>query len=384
MDRLRGWMMYALEDYRPKDGLSIPSVTVLDESGKVIDEDQRRLFRYNIQSGYGADIIFGVGTNGEWNRISNEQRVLVMEIETDELRKINKELEGTGHRRVEAWVGVTGNSRAETLGNLEAALELGADAAVIAPLSIDDLTEIVPFFCRDVARLFERKGKCLPLFLYDNAEIAINPTIPHIRTRDVKMLSRLNFVRGIKVSASKRVLGNYTKASLHFKEQHEFGIYIGNATLIFDIFRPTRGWIGKIREYWNFHLLHNAIPIGVVSGPANLFPREWQKAWQVCCAGDEEEMTIYRTIHECFLQACIFEEGEKKLMKTVACIKYGLFLDGIIRSPLVARGTPALADEQKKIFSERYRKLNEQIRATTDPLWISRRDPAPEALTAAL
>jgi dihydrodipicolinate synthase/N-acetylneuraminate lyase len=376
--------MQTLENYRPKEGLSVPSITVLDENERVIEEDQRRVFRYNIQSGYGADIVFGVGTNGEWNRISNQQRLRVMEIEVDELRRINKQLETAGHRRAEAWVGVTANSKAETLSNLEVALELGADAGVIAPLSIEDLPEIVPFFRRDITRLFERKGKCLPLFLYDNADIAINPRVPHVRTRDVKMLSRLEYVRGIKVSASRKVLGNYTNASLRFKKEREFGVYVGNAMLIFDIFKPMRGVAGKVREYWNLHLLHNVIPIGVVSGPANVFPREWQKTWRVSYAGDEEMMSTYRQLHESFLQTCIFAEGGRKLMKLVAGIKYALHLKGVITSPHVARGTLALSNEQKKVFAERYHRLKDQVQATSDPLWISRWDQATGGLTMAV
>jgi hypothetical protein len=54
------------------------------------------------------------------------------------------------------------------------------------------------------------------VYLYDNADIAIDPRVPHIRTRQVKAMSRLDFVRGIKVSASKKVLGNYTRAAAGF------------------------------------------------------------------------------------------------------------------------------------------------------------------------
>ena len=60
--------------------------------------------------------------------------------------------------------------------------------------------------------------------LYDNADIAVDPRVPHIRTRQVKALSRLDFVRGIKVSAPRKVLGNYTKAAEAFRDRGEFGI----------------------------------------------------------------------------------------------------------------------------------------------------------------
>ena len=108
------------------------------------------------------------------------------------------------------------------------------------------------------------------MYLYDNADIAADPKVPHIRTRQVKALSRLDFVRGIKVSASKKVLGNYTKAASGFRDRGEFGIYVGNAMLIFEIFRPRgRGVLGSLSEHWQRYRMRGGLPIGVVSGPAN-------------------------------------------------------------------------------------------------------------------
>ena len=111
-------------------------------------------------------------------------------------------------------------------------MEAGAEAGVIAPLSINDAADLQDFFQREISDLFDHKGKSLPLFLYDNADIAFDPKHAHIRTRDVKKLSRLPFICGVKVSASRKVLGNYTKGAQHFKDQGEFGIYIGNAMLM--------------------------------------------------------------------------------------------------------------------------------------------------------
>src|SRR5215510_3263465 len=128
--------------YRPRHGLRIPAVTVLDEHDRVIEEDQRRLFRYVIQEAKGADIIFGVGTTGEWNRISNSERQRLIWIETDEVARINRDLSGDV-QPVEAWVGITGSTRLETLDNLKCALDARADAAVIAPLSIADLPDVI-------------------------------------------------------------------------------------------------------------------------------------------------------------------------------------------------------------------------------------------------
>jgi dihydrodipicolinate synthase/N-acetylneuraminate lyase len=362
----------AAHAYAPRRGLSIPSVTVIDEAGRVIEDEQRDLFRFIAQQGAGADIIFGVGTTGEWNRIANRERQRLIWIETDELARINRELTGRGSQRIEAWVGATAETRAETVSNIQCALEARADAAVVAPLSIRDATDIISFFQRDVCDLFDRLGRWLPIFLYDNADIAADPRASHIRTRDVKRLSRLPFIFGLKVSAPRRVLGNYTKGAGHFKDKGEFGIYVGNAMLMFQVFKMEDGLIGRAREYWNRYLLHNELPVGVVSGPAGVMPREWQRAWRACYAGDERLMRVYRSAFEEFGRACQFPSRGRLVDKTLACLKQALKLDAVIRSDLVAEGTPALSDEERREFARRYEMVKREIASSTDPVWISR------------
>lgn len=354
--------------YQPRRGLSIPSITVFDDRGRVIEDEQRRVFRYLAQEGLGADIIFGVGTTGEWNRISNIERQRVIRIETDEVARINNSVSRHERQPIEAWAGVTAPTRAETLANLECALEARADAAVIAPLSIKDCSDVVRFFQTDVSDLFDHRGRSLPVFLYDNADIAADPRLPHIRTRDVKRLSRLPFIFGLKVSAPRRVLGNYTKGAGHFKDKGEFGIYVGNAMLMFQLFKLEDGLAGRVREYWNRYLLHNELPIGVVSGPANAMPREWQRAWRASFAGDERLMSVYKSAFEQFSNACRF--GDVK--KSIACLKHAMKLDGIIESDLVAEGTRSLTGEERLEFASRFKRIKQNLEACTDSTWISR------------
>jgi dihydrodipicolinate synthase/N-acetylneuraminate lyase len=370
-------------NYTPKAGLNVPTITVLDESGRVIESEQRRVFRHVVQNGYGADVIFGVGTTGEWNRIANAERQRIMEIEVDEVRRINAEIPNLKSQipsphsafriphSVEAWVGVNGVTRAEILSNLDAAIRLGADAAVIAPLAIEDLDErdIVRFFQREITDLIEASKAEIPIFLYDNADITAPGQPPHIRTRIVKHLSRLPWLRGIKVSASRRVLGNYTKAALHYKQPGEFGIYIGNAMLIFEMYRPSHSLVGRLREGWRDYLLNDTPPIGVVSGPANCLPREWQKAWRAAWAGDDELTDVYQDLFSRFEKICGFDENGRRAKKTIACVKYALELDGVVSSTAVARGTKALSDEQKKIFSECYHTLRAYAGKRIDAPW---------------
>ena len=108
--------------YEPRRGLSIPSLTVLDNEGRILEAEQRRLFRYNAQHGYGADIIFGCGTTGEWNCLTNTERQRLMSIEVDEVARINCELKAANTSTIEAWVGVTAESKEETLANIAYAL----------------------------------------------------------------------------------------------------------------------------------------------------------------------------------------------------------------------------------------------------------------------
>lgn len=343
-------------NYHLRHGLIVPVITVLDDLGRVIEEDQRRVIRHTVQDGHGADIVFGVGTTGEWNRITNNERQRIIEIEIDEVQRINKDLSERGERGrthpIEAWIGVNGDTKDEVLSNLDAAIQLGADAAVIAPLAINDLneSEIIRFFQRDICDLIDNSNREIPIFLYDNADIRASGSPPHIRTNIVKQLSRLPWVRGIKVSASRKVLGNYTKAALHYKLPGEFGTYIGNAMLIFDIYRQNYGIIGRLQEGWRNFLLHYSPPIGVVSGPANVLPREWQKAWRVCWTGDDEMADLYKDICAQFEIICTFN-GENKI---IACLKYALELDGVISNHTTAAQTPSLTYEQQIQFKNNY------------------------------
>ncbi|MFY9607257.1 MAG: hypothetical protein WAU45_01420, partial [Blastocatellia bacterium] len=190
----------------------------------------------------------------------------------------------------------------------------------------------------------------------------------HIHTRDVKRLSRLPFIFGLKVSAPPRVLGNYTRGAGHFKDKGEFGIYVGNAMLMFQLFKLEDGLAGRVREYWNRYMLHNELPVGVVSGPANALPREWQRAWRASFAGDERLMSLYKSAFEQFSASCRFG-GVKK---SIACLKYALKLDGVIESDLVAEGTHSLTDDERQEFASHFKQIKANLATFTDPTWISR------------
>lgn len=346
----------------------MPVLTVLDDEGGLLEEDQRSLVRHVVQDGAGADILFSAGTTGEWDRVDNETRQAVIRVCAEEVSKLNLSLAPEGSSGVESWAGVTAPSADETLDNLEFAIACGVDAAVIAPLSIEGVDDPVRFVLRDVADLLDAASRRIPLFLYDNADIAIDPRVPHIRTKQVKAMSRLDFVRGIKVSASNKVLGNYTRAAKGFKDRGEFGIYIGNAKLIFDLYRPYRGWTGVVREHWDRWRRAGGMPLGVVSGPANALPREWAWAWQVCRAGDEERMDTAHRVVDAFRDATVAASGKR----TLACLKRGLQREGVISSAAVAPGTPALSEMEAERFDANFDRVKALIEAEVPVEWRTR------------
>lgn len=358
--------MRSLEETRPRHGLSVPVVTVLDEAGDLVEADQRAVVDFVIQGGAGADIVFAAGTTGEWDRIENPVRQRVVQVCAEEVAKANAHLPPR-QPPVESWAGITAHTARETLENLEFAIAHGSDAAVLAPLSIQGIADPVRFVARDVSDLLDSLPRRIPVYLYDNADIAIDPRIPHIRTRQVKAMSRLDFVRGIKVSAPHRVLGNYTRAAASFGERGEFGIYVGSAMLIFDIFRPRSGWLGAISEHWQRWRLSGGLPIGVVSGPANALPREWARAWQLCRAGDAERMDEVRSVLESF-RLRTRQEGSSRM---IACIKRALLSIGVISSAHVARGTPGLSAHAGERFDATFAEIREMAREMIGAPWVS-------------
>ncbi len=343
--------MSSLEPHIPLRGLSVPVVTILDRQGRVLENSQRELIRFVLQDGAGADIVFAAGTTGEWDRLDNQRRQLVSRLTVEECRNARRV------KPIEAWVGITAHTRAETLENLIHAIDIGADAAVLAPLSVVDMENPVDFVTREITQLFNRRAGRIPLFLYDNADIAAPGKAPHLRTRDVKRMSRLDYVRGIKVTASKKVLGNYTRAASHFKRSGEFAIYAGNAHLIFDLFKPPVGLTGHLRHYWNLYWTQRALHAGVVAGGANVMPREWQQAWQVCQAGNQPLMERYGAVLERFRSACTFSRAGRSVRPTIACLKAALVERGVSFSDAVAPGTPALEDSERREFARRLNEL---------------------------
>ena len=357
--------MKTLETAVPPRGLSVPCVTILSPDGDLLEEDQRRLVRFLIQGGRGADVVFAMGTTGEWNRLPAAVRQRTIQVVVEEVRKHDDGSE----QAVQAWVGITAPTATETLEALELALAIDAHAAVVAPLAIADVADPVRFMMRDVADFLDARDRRIPVYLYDNADIAAGRE-QRLRTQQVKQLSRLDFVRGIKISAPPRRLGHYTKAARHFRDLGPFVIYVGDALYILEMMRPRTGLVGKLVERWNRFLLHDMLPAGVVSGPANLLPREWRRAWQVACAGDVERMDQLKHLFERFRASYVFPDGKRSL----AALKRGLLNLGVVSSDAMAPGTPALSAEQARAFDASFEALRQDVQSALPEHQVS--DPS--------
>jgi len=225
--------------------------------------------------------------------------------------------------------------------------------------------------------MFEKLGRVIPVFLYDNADIAAPGKAPHLHTRDVKEMARLEYVRGVKVTAGKAVLGNYTRAASHFKLSHEFAVYAGDPYLIFDLFAPADGITGALRHRWNRYVTQRSMPYGVVAGPSNVLPREWQRGWRVCRAGNLELMARYSDAVEQFKAACGFKRAGKPFVPVIACYKAALKDLGVIESDAVAKSTPALESSERREFTTRINTLVARNAERLEPGWASESDALP-------
>lgn len=355
-----------------KTGLNVPIVTVLDGAGDIIEDDQRRVINHVVHQGRGADSLFLVGTTGEFDRITNRQRQRIIEIGCDEIRKINAHLPAHADS-VEAWAGATAPTKSETLENISYAGQLGAEMAVVAPLAIDDLPleNIVEFFEREVAAQVKRYPD-MGVALYDNPDIAA----PKSRARNlpvgiVARLSELPFVVCLKASTSRDVLQDYLRVALGGDDRaasvniaaplsptlpRPFEVFVGNAPLIFEYEEIQRAAGGSSDE------LSLA---GVVSGPANLLPREWRAAWRAIVDRDRDALAFYRDAFARFDEMCIFGSGAKRKPKGIAAVKRALLACGIVSDASVAPGTAALSADEAGEFDERLREFLGQLSAAS-------------------
>ena len=172
--------------YRARSGLSTPIVTVLDREGRVIPGEQRSVIHYAVQEGAGADIIFAAGTTGEWNRLDNPRRQMVIAHHGRRMRealtrKDRRSRLGRESPRIRGRdAGESGVCDRNRGGR-------GGHCAALDRRFID----AVDFMTREIGAVFEQHGAMLPIFLYDNADIAAHEPSHISHTRDVKRMQPL-------------------------------------------------------------------------------------------------------------------------------------------------------------------------------------------------
>ncbi len=331
-------------------GLAVPLLTVFDEHGHLAEADQRRLVAHVIAEGRGAGIVFIMGTTGEWNRVDTQTRHAAIRVSLDAVAQANSSR--AQHERARAWVGVTAPAAGETLACIDVALEAGADALVIAPLAISGLADPVAFVRDEVApRLCEQPD--VPLYLYDNAEIAVDAAHPLLDAASLRALAALDCVHGIKISAPRDVVERaMTELDTAPAAARSFEVYIGYASLSFDIARST-GALAKGAGALDAHVRL----AGLVPGAANVLPRAWRNAWEACWAGDAQAMAAARAQVEAFREVTFV--GDRRPI--VATLKRALLLDGVIESALVAPGTDALRAHELAAFDARYARVRADL-----------------------
>ena len=388
-------------------GLCVPLVTPFDKDGKFLPDDFHALMEYVLQNGLGGNVFFINGTTGEFNYIDNItcKHIIHSAVEF-------KKSHATHNIRI--WCGISGNTTDETLENLDFALKTTEiDAVVIAPLYFMRHDQILKFFRRDVRNTMEKHRKFIPIFLYDNKDIlspclkgatetpleikeissylfrillqhpktaydglkdfitdvvlpsadpeakkkSIHQIRGYLRTREVKYLSRLEYIVGIKVTAPIRIIGNYIRASGQFGDLGTFGIYIGNAPLIFDIFKDRIG-LGRLIKWWEKFILRATRPHGVVSGSANVMPREWSVAWDAALNDDYELADSFRKLFQEYRALCSFNNKRK----SIACAKWILYNKGIISSPFVIDASKRLSENEIDEIRKRYANFEKLVK----------------------
>jgi arabinose-5-phosphate isomerase len=329
-------------------------VTALDDKGGFDASSQEKLtaFLARGEAGAGAQALFTNGSSAEWRRCSLETQRKATETVRYAL---------SGGRGPSLWAGVSAESAGTMLGNIEHALKVGAQAVVVAPLAVQDVKDPLALFHRHISPLYQRLGKGLPVFLYDNPDEYQQGKQDRLRTRQVKQLARLDYVCGVKVTADAKTAGSYLKGARQAKARHEFGVYLGRGTQVFPLFRPASGRLGNLMERWRRFWVSSEPPQGVITGSSNLFPSAWRQAWAACVAGDTERMDAFelalRRLHEAFRFGGV--------NKVIACVKVALADEGILTTPTVAQGTPTLNAEERSRWLLAYKNAKSELGALT-------------------
>lgn len=296
--------------HKKLNGIVIPTVTALDKKGKFDEVSQRRLLTYLIDNGVSG--IFALGFTGESTYLSHDVKKEVMDVTSNHIEEIKKRVK----RNIGVIVGVSGKDIEETIANVKYASKLPIDGIVLQP-------SIIPH--KDYLSLIKRvvNASQVPIYLYVNPATAIKNkeviTPDNIRS----IITGFKGICGLKVSDDFEMLKKYCKAL----EGTDCSVYIGNAMDLFKVFDGNK-------------LIGN-IPIGVITGPGNLFPKEWVRAWGLREVATNEKKAILESFKE--FQEMYYHVPSGK--KTIPTIKYLLHKKGILSSSRCNIATLTKEDE---------------------------------------
>lgn len=301
-------------------GVVVPIVTAFDPNGDFDKDSYYRHLNYLVDNGIKG--IFSLGLTGESPYLHNGLRLEIMEHTSKAVQEIN-----ASGRNIDLVVGVNGSDAHETISNIEFASSLNIDGIV---LQLSLVPSIKPkSFLEEAA-----KASKVPIYLYSNSATALNGE-EVVTPSNIKGLSEIKNVYGLKVSENLQTLKQYFNALGNV----DFSLYIGNAM---DFFRVFGG---------NEKLLHE--PAGVITGPGNLFPKEWVSAWELRKQADSYGR---QRVFKLFTEFSDIYYRMPSGKNTVAAIKYLLHKKGILNYPY-CYANPQLSEEAKSYLYHWFKKL---------------------------
>lgn len=300
----------------PPKGLIGALVTPLNDEG---DIDVRSLEKLvNSTLNYVDGLLSGVSFTGEGFLLTQEKKFNLIRIALEIVKG-----------RVPLFLGITGNSREETVENIVALEKTRDDLNYPGEIFLFDCplwyhsNRGLPHHYQELRKLTE-----LPFVLYNNPYL-ISQLKGHLRRRNIrtnvlKKLSGNKGVVGLKHSGEAKRSLNYLRA---IRRRKDFIFYDGD----------------------ELNFLNSPGPGGVISGGANILPKDWEEivSSSLNPYDSRKEDPVY----------CrhLWETGEK--LKTFHCsyrsnpaavIKMALKYMGIIRSNRLVKGTASISQEEER------------------------------------
>lgn len=192
------------------EGIITAMVTPVDESGKINQTATCQLIDRLIENGIHG--LFILGTNGEFHRLSKQQKKEFMKIVVEYTNK-----------RVPVYAGTGGNCTEEVIQMTKAASEIGVDAvSVITPYLLALTEEELYQHYKKIA-----DASSVPVILYNIPKNTGNALSPYLVSR----LSKLPNIIGIKDSSGDlENLRNYIDETA----KENFSVLVGSDSLILE------------------------------------------------------------------------------------------------------------------------------------------------------